>query len=113
MIELNIFVKFFRDFLDGWIYAIYVIICLFFLFLCIKSLFRKGKGSTNTVKSINAGNVVNTTSGYPINEIIPDANVSNHLNASNVSNNSVSSIIQNADDSVFRYSGDIIENNKK
>lgn len=55
MIKLNIIIRFFRDFLDGWIYVIYVVVCLFGILLCIKFLRRNNEEEmvTSFEKSIS------------------------------------------------------------
>ena len=40
---MNIIIRFFRDFLDGWIYVLYVAICLLGILLCIKFLRRSNE----------------------------------------------------------------------
>ena len=93
MISLNIFIKFFRDFLDGWIYVVYVMICLLLIFLCVRSLFKKRKKLIAISDSINVSDVATNIS-------------------TNSSTNYVDSIIQTSNDSGFRYSGDIIDDKK-
>lgn len=113
MIELDIFVKFFRDFLDGWMYVIYVIICLFFLFLCIRSILQERKKSINIEKAVDTENVVPVNGIYSDDGVVHDSNTFDHLNTSTTFDDPTASIIQKSDDSVFHYSGDLIENNKK
>lgn len=95
MINLNIFINFFRDFLDGWIYVVYVIICLLLILLCIRSLFQKRKNPMIFSDNINVSNVVTS---------VPTNPSTNHAD---------SIIIQTSNnDSVFQYSGDIIDDKK-
>lgn len=49
VINLSVIFSFFRDFLDGVIYLIWVIICLVFILLCLWSI-RKKKGHLNPKK---------------------------------------------------------------
>ncbi len=53
MIILDIIIRFFRDVLDGPLYIILVVICLFLIIICIGNLLQNKKGKKQSDLSNN------------------------------------------------------------
>lgn len=68
MINLSVILSFFRDFLDGVIYLIWVIICLVLILLCLWSI-RKKKGRLNQEKPPVETSIPTPTE--PISTVVP------------------------------------------